>query len=252
MLPCMGTTVEFASERTTPNKRLIVNVVAVVLSCSFFILGQTLVLGSLADQPALAKLHQLIVVWAGTVVHGIVFALLNVLVLGVAGRFAPRWFRALMWTMAVLGSTLFVWDYIAYDLVRQHLWVATRLLAENVFLDKQIMHTRMLPLCFVVVGYVSAFGAGWFLFCRFEPRWPFLAWKAPLRAVSVALFVVLILAIGVQVLGRHFVPDRVYRGSLKSNLTILGLLRHETPAADCMFFLRAPHFHPPPQVDISD
>lgn len=243
---------EFTNQRNAPNKRLIVNVIAVVLSSCLFVLGQTLILGTLADAPALAKLHQMVVVWLGTVVHGILFSLLNVLVLGLLARFAPQWVRGLIWTLAVLGSTLFVWDYIAYDLVRQHLWAATRLFAENILLDRQIMHTRAIPLWFAVVAYVSTFSAGWFLFSRFETRWPLLKWEASFRSVCLAFFVALIAALGVQVLSRQFIPERVYRASLKSNLSLLSLISREAPASDCIFFIQAPHFHPPPQADISD
>ncbi len=164
------------------NATLTVNVPAVVFVFLLFLLGQTLLLTTLMDPPCAAESREVNLLWISTALHAVLALLLTVLVFGLAATFLPCHARALLWTLLVVGGTILLWDFVAYQLMHEHVFDALRLFWENVFLDQQIMRTRKLPLLLILVGYAVALASGTALFAAKEARWKLLRWVGGRRS----------------------------------------------------------------------
>ena len=231
---------------------VLVNLPVAVAVFLVFLGSQTVLLTTLMDPPAHAKLRHITVIWAGVLFHAFAVLFLTMLLGGWVSKAVSRLGRAFLWTTVLVASTLLVWDYISYDLIRQHVFNGARLFWENVFLDRQMMQSRKMPLMITLTAYL----AGWIgltvFFNRCETRWIVLAWRTSLRRLATASLVALALAATSQFVGRALLPAGVYRASLDSNISILRWIHRGAPAEDTLFYVRAPHFHLPPRTEDID
>src|SRR5262245_23407426 len=154
-----------------------------------FLGSQTVLLTTLMDPPVHAALWDISVVWTSVLFHGVAVLLLTMMLGGWVGQAVSRRWRAFLWATLLVASTLLVWDYISYELIRQHVFNAARLFWENVFIDRQMMQSRRMPLIITLTAYL----AGWIgltvFFNTCETRWTALAWRTSLRRLAAASLV---------------------------------------------------------------
>lgn len=229
-----------------------VNLPVAFLVFLLFLAGQTGCLTTLMDPPLHADLPQFTFLWIGTMLHSVLAMLVVMLVAGLVGPLLPKGVRALLWSGILIAATGLVWDFIGYQLVRQHLFHALQLFRENMFVDVQMMQSRRVPLLLVVGGYFALLAGGAGVFYWKEARWGLLRWQTRCGSLALASGMALLLALAYDRGLRQVVPPQLYQASLRSNLSVARLVGRELPPADALFQIRSPHFRPPPRIDKID